>query len=299
VSHLIEIGAGRAAVGAGRVAGGGRRGRIASMPGVFVVARNPDPESSLPYLIRLPLGSGLVLKAKDTWPRTAKVYCHRAEGWPPDAEVIEEVPVRVCTTRGPAIDLVLDRARENRSQLVITKMKGREAIFWQSARTTRAARPGIRIPRRRGAGLAELVIIVDSRERYPYKFGHQQATTERAALPAGDYGVRRDGAVVAAVERKSLADLAKSLVDGSLGYLLADLASLPRAAVVVEERYSQLFKLEHVQPGWVADLLARVQVRWPGVPIIFAETRPLAEEWTYRFLAAAYAEFAPSDVPDL
>jgi hypothetical protein len=31
----------------------------------FVVARKPDPESSLPYLIRLPLGpEGVVLKAR-------------------------------------------------------------------------------------------------------------------------------------------------------------------------------------------------------------------------------------------
>lgn len=46
----------------------------------FVVARNPDPDSKLPYLIRLPLGAdGLVLKARDVWPRTADVYCHRAE----------------------------------------------------------------------------------------------------------------------------------------------------------------------------------------------------------------------------
>jgi hypothetical protein len=30
-------------------------------------------------------------------------------------------------------------------------------------------------------------------------------------------------------------------------------------------------------------------VRWPAVPIVFAETRQLAEEWTYRYLAAAHA----------
>src|SRR6266705_57279 len=39
----------------------------------------------------------------------------------------------------------------------------------------------------------------------------------------------------------------------------------------------------------VADGLAELQVRWPNVPIVFCETRPLAEEWTYRFLAAAHA----------
>jgi len=42
--------------------------------------------------------------------------------------------------------------------------------------------------------------------------------------------------------------------------------------------------------GFLPDLLARVQVRYPEIPIVFAETRPLAEEWTYRYLGAALAE---------
>lgn len=75
----------------------------------FRIARNPDPDSTLPYLLWVPLGSGpLVLKAQDTWPWTAKVYCHRGE-WPADPEIVEETPVRSCTRRGVAIDLVLDR----------------------------------------------------------------------------------------------------------------------------------------------------------------------------------------------
>jgi hypothetical protein len=37
----------------------------------------------------------------------------------------------------------------------------------------------------------------------------------------------------------------------------------------------------------VADSLAELQVRWPSIPIVFCETRKLAEEWTYRYLAAA------------
>jgi hypothetical protein len=43
-----------------------------------------------------------------------------------------------------------------------------------------------------------------------------------------------------------------------------------------------------IRPAQVADGLAEVQVRWPNVPIVFCETRQLAEEWTYRFLAAAH-----------
>ncbi len=38
----------------------------------------------------------------------------------------------------------------------------------------------------------------------------------------------------------------------------------------------------------MADALAECQIRWPTVPIVFCETRSLAEEWTYRYLAAAW-----------
>ena len=51
-----------------------------------------------------------------------------------------------------------------------------------------------------------------------------------------------------------------------------------------------MFGLERVRPAVVADGLAEVQVRWPNVPIVFCENRALAEEWTYRYLAAAYVE---------
>jgi hypothetical protein len=263
---------------------------------LFVVARNPDAASRLPFLVRVPLpGGDLVLKAREPWPRTGAVYCHPAEGeWPdpPAAEILEQVPVRSCRRRGAAIDLVLDRGREHRSQLVFTRARGREVIFWQSPRTARAARPGVRVPGRRASGLGELTILVDTRERYPWRFGRQRAVSlERRALPAGDYAVEAPGGGLAAVvERKTLQDLAGSLVDGSLGYLLAELAALPRAAVVVEDRYGGLFKLEHVQPGFVADLLGALAVRYPTVPVVFCDTRPLAQEWTYRFLGAAAAE---------
>jgi hypothetical protein len=258
--------------------------------GRFRVARNPDATSTLPYVIELPVGGdSLVLKAKETWPRTAKVYCHPADEWPDDAEVIEEVAVRSCVRRGVAIDLVLDRARENRSQLVFTTLKGgRPGIFWQSARTTRKTRPGLRVPTRRSAA-GELEIVVDTRERYAWKFAEQQATTVRRALTVGDYAVELDGSIVGVVERKTLSDLAGVLVDGSLLITLGELATVPRAAIVVEDRWADVFRLQHVAPSMVAEMLAGAQVRYPNVPIVFCETRALAQEWAYRFLGAALA----------
>ena len=65
---------------------------------------------------------------------------------------------------------------------------------------------------------------------------------------------------------------------------------MPRAALVVEDRYSSVFKLDHVRPALVAEMLAECQVRWPSVPILLLENRTLAQEWTYRFLGAAVRE---------
>ena len=219
--------------------------------------------------------NGIVVKAKQTWPREKKIYCHRAEEWPAEPEIVERLPVRTCVRRGPAIDLVLNRARENRSQFVIANARGREMIFWQSPRTGQQARPAVRIPTARAHGQI-LDIVIDTAEKYPYTFSSQQTSTTRQQLPAGDYAIRFGDEVVAAVERKTLEDLAASLLSGKLTYALAELTALPRAAVVVEDRYSRLFKLEHAPGARVAEALAEAQARFPAVPIVFCDpaTRP-------------------------
>ncbi|HWC12078.1 MAG TPA: ERCC4 domain-containing protein [Acidimicrobiales bacterium] len=257
----------------------------------LLIARNPDPDSSLPYLLRLPLGDGLVFRTKDTWPRTNALYCHPVPGseWPDQPDIVERVALRACARRGAAIDVVAARSREQRSQIVFTIARGREMVFWQSPRTRKQARPDVRLPTARAAGIPELEIVVDAHERYPYRFTGQQVRTVRRGLPCGDYAVAVGGQLVAAVERKSLPDLVSSLTSGRLRYALGELATLARAAVVVEDRYSRIFTLERLRPAQVADGLAELQVRWPTIPITFCETRKLAEEWTYRYLAAAHS----------
>jgi hypothetical protein len=234
-----------------------------------------------------------VLKARESWPATARVYCHRFEdAWPEQAEIVEQTPVRLCRRRGAAIDLLLDRPRLARSQFVFTQVKGREAIFWQTQKTARKANPGGRIPRRQTLA-GGVTIAVDTRERYPYRFAQQGAETIRATVPAGDYAVyAHDGTVLAAVERKSLENLAATLSDGTLAFQMQRLAELALAAVVIEARYSALYKLEHVNGSWLADQLARLEVRYPEVHLVFADSRRFAEEWTHRFLSTALADLS-------
>ena len=172
---------------------------------------------------------------------------------------------------------------------MFTRARGRDAVFWQSPRTRKQARPNVRTPTARAAVIEVLQIVVDSHEQYACHFTGQQVLAVKRALPCGDYGIAAGGRLIASVERKSLVGLVASLTGGKLRYALAELAALPPAAVVVEDRYSAVFKLDRIRAALVADGLAELQVRWPNVPIIFCETRQLAEEWIYRFLAAAHA----------
>jgi hypothetical protein len=89
----------------------------------------------------------------------------------------------------------------------------------------------------------------------------QSARTGKQARP--NVRTPTGGRLVAAVEGKSMVDLVASLTGGKLRFDLADLAALPRAALVVEDRYSQVFTQQRVRPALVANGLAELQVRWP------------------------------------
>jgi hypothetical protein len=106
-----------------------RSGRLASVE--LLVARNPDPLSSLPFLLRVPLDEGLVFRTKGVWPRTSALYCHpvRLDEWPEAPDIVERVALRACARRGAAIDVICDRGREQRSQIVFTRARGRDVVF--------------------------------------------------------------------------------------------------------------------------------------------------------------------------
>jgi len=152
----------------------------------LVIVRNPDAASTLPYLMHLPVGGGLLFRTKGTWPRTSALYCHPVplSEWPEQPEVVERVRLRACERRGAAIDIVADRSREHRSQLVFTIARGREVVFWQAPRTRKQARPAVRVPTARAAGIADLTIFIDAHERYPYQFTNQQVHTDAGLCPA-------------------------------------------------------------------------------------------------------------------
>jgi hypothetical protein len=75
-------------------------------------------------------------------------------------------------------------------------------------------------------------------------------------LPVGDYAIRHDDQPIASVEPNTREDFTKSLIDGLLDHALAELASLPAAAVVIKQRYGTQVDNEHALAGWLLELVA-------------------------------------------
>jgi hypothetical protein len=253
----------------------------------------------LPIVLELPLPEGpLVLATRERWPVAKDLYCAELAGWPEDARELERVPVSSCRRVGASLQLVLERATRRRSMFVWTSKNGRPLIFWRSERSMRALRPGLRTPSARTMP-GSLAVVVDLRERYPWRFMDLPVTTERRRLPAGDYGVfDAAGELVAVVERKKIDEFAGNAVNGSLQLQLAELASLPRAIVLVEGRLSQLLKKDaQVEPAWMLNLVAGLQATYPNVPIHFAESGALAANLAYRWLSACLQQSNREQAP--
>ena len=102
-----------------------------------------------------------------------------------------------------------------------------------------AHRLGMRLPTRRSAA-GVLEVVIDSRERYAWKFEQQQVKLSKRALVVGDYAIDADGETVGVVERKKLEELAGNVVDGSLLVTLGELAMARRSAIVVEDRWADV-----------------------------------------------------------
>ena len=259
----------------------------------LLIAANPDPESRLPYLLRLPLAGGMVFRTSGTWPRTKALYCYpvAVDEWPDDAgdrragaAALLRAPRRgdrPGPRPGPGEPLpagVHHRPRPRRGVLAVPAHP--QAGPPERAHPDRPRRPAS----------PTLEIVVDSHEQYPYRFASQQVRTVKRALPCGDYGITVDGRLVA-VGGTQVPSRPRRQPDRRQAALRARPTSPPCRAPPSWSRTAtrRIFKLDRVRPAVVADGLAELQVRWPNVPIVFCETRPLAEEWTYRYLAAAHA----------
>lgn len=267
----------------------------------FTVVFDPDAPPDRCYLLTVPVDGGVVrLATSAPWPGDERLRCHPRpptdRGARADLEVVDEVDVVAAVRRGPSLDLVLDRATQARSRLLVAPIElddrgsgvdgSEDGVFWQTSASAVRVAPRQRVPTARERGVVDLTITVDTREQKPWAFDDLPVSTEVAKLDEGDYAILEDGRLIAVVERKKVGDFQSSLTRGRLSEQMAALATLPRAAVVVEGTYARALRRKRVVRHRMADLVAAVQASFPQIPVVFAGNRADAQQWTYRWLAA-------------
>lgn len=275
----------------------------------FVVVRRDDGDGEFRYAVRVPAPSRpLAFAVAAPWPDGRRLRCHPLDTWPGQAEVVDRCRTVSTVRRGPCLDVVLDRGSTNRCQFLLSPVElddagssasDQQAVFWQTAASAPTVAPRQRVPTARERGVDELLVVVDTREQRAWEFDGFPVATETRTLRAGDYAVTHQGAVVAAAERKKTSDFARGLMRGRMPTQLAALATLPRAAVVVESSYANVLnsRVRIARPR-MADLIASVQAAYPTIPFVFAGSRSSAQEWTYHWLAGCLShhldELTPS-----
>ena len=251
-----------------------------------------------PYRVSIEQGGRLVaaFRVQARWPGPGQqVFClrERALDGAEPLEEIERVPVAHLGRVGRKLTVALDRPTRKRCEFLVVRKDRKngggayEQVFFRTQGAIRAHRSRTRVEL--GAIESPLAIVVDSAERYPWRF--PGAKLVRRPLPAGDYALLDGERVLAVVERKSFDNLLTDV--GAIQVLhqqLADLASHDRPALVIEAQYGDFLDPARVRGRWPAAHLARVLAEiaalHPRLPVIYAGNRKLANIWVERFFRA-------------
>jgi hypothetical protein len=247
----------------------------------------------------------IAVRAKASWPGPGQnIFCLREHDFDPaeHLDLIERVPVLSLTRVGRKLAIVLDRPQRKRCEFLAVDKPRRdgsgtyEQVFFRTESGIRAHRSRSRVELR--SAPAALEIVIDSAERYPWRF--PGASITRRKLPVGDYGLMIDDQLTAVVERKSFDNLLGDVgALQALHHQLADLASVPVSALVIEAEYRDFLDPARLEGRWPAAHLARVlgevSALHPRLPIIFAGNRKSANAWTHQFFVSlASRRVAPS-----
>ncbi|MCM8832704.1 MAG: ERCC4 domain-containing protein [Candidatus Omnitrophica bacterium] len=244
----------------------------------------------------------LCLNVQERWPGPNKqIYCLR-EGHFNEDELPKSEPIEICFIKlkkqyGKKLEIVLDRKIKKRCWFLFLKKeykkkKGEfyEQIFWITQSSVTIRRKGAYIPK----GGKEIVfeVIQDKRERYPYKF--ENAIIKKENLPCGDYGLVKNGEIIAVVERKTLDNFIHQIATYDiLKISLEELRQFKYKAVVFESPYSDFInpkKNKYYKPTYIAEILADLFVSFPDIQFIFCDNRKFANEWIYRWFKRIYIE---------
>ena len=130
-------------------------------------------------------------------------------------------------------------------------------------------------------------VIIDSREQEEFAFDPVRVTTERRALPAGDYALANHLDRVA-VERKSLEDFVSTVIRARKRFAaeLNRLRELEFACVVVEGNLSDVFARRYRSGANPASVFgAHISIIVDHhIPVFFCSDRQIACRFTQDYL---------------
>lgn len=263
-------------------------------------------DAHFPFRIRIVQGDRtlLALRAKEKWPGPGgQIFCLREEEGADEPAWVERVPVVSCKRYGRKLSVVLDRSRNKRCEFLFLSKRYKnkpgeyEQIFFRT-------QSGIAAHKSRGRvqlfGRAPISVVIDSGERYPWKFAGAEVSRRR--LPVGDYALSVREHLAAVVERKTFANLLKDFTRIQvLHQQLSELSAYPHAALVIEAQYADFLdpkKTDRWPAAHTARVLAEIAALHPHVQLIFAGNRKMGNAWTHGFFAAVAAKLAdrPPDV---
>ena len=266
----------------------------------------PNPEERFPYKLYIEEYPShfLCLEVQERWPGPNKqIYCLR-KGHFYEKELPLTEPIEVCNILskrqyGKKMEIILDRKIKKRCWFLFLEKEYKtrpgefyEQIFWITQSAAKIRRRGAYIPR----GGKEMVfeVIMDKRERYPYRF--EKAIIKKENLPVGDYGLSKDGKVIAVVERKTMDNFIHEISSYDVFKIsLQEMRQFKYRAVVFESPYADFInpkKNNFYKPTYIAEILADLFVSFPDIQFVFCDNRKIANEWIYRWFSRINTEIS-------
>lgn len=246
------------------------------------------------YLEEKP-GQFLVLQVQAKWPGPGKkIFCISegtlSEKEMPDHEPVEKCPILLAQRYGKKLNIILDRKTRRRCWFLFLQKEYKtspgeyyEQIFWITQSSMKVKGPGAYIPQ--GGKQEKMEIIIDKRERYPYKFA--RSNTKKQNLKAGDYALIKDDHIIAIAERKTLDHFLHEIRNFEVLKLnLQELRQYPLKAMLFDSPYCEFINPKtnvFYKPSYTADILAELFVTFPDIQFVFFKNRKLANEWLYRW----------------
>lgn len=253
-------------------------------------------DKKFPYRVKIKKGEEILLclRVQDRWPgQKGNIFCLREhpENYDREYKEIEKVPVRSFQRIGRKIAIVLDRSINKRCDFIFLKKKYKtkegeyEQIFWRTQKLI-MEKP---IRARLSTYLKEeLNIIIDINERYPWKFPNSNVV--RKKLPVGDYALFENDKLLAIIERKTFENVLQDFNKlPAFHQKLTELESYDNSALVIEANYSDFLnpkKLKYISSVFVKKAIAELFAFHPGLKIVFAGTRKLANEWAIKYFSS-------------